>query len=156
MAKQTQKKSGSSPEHRNSSFNVTVLVVLAALITAVLLVPRGQEIQGQATAASSEFGVLDIKFDPPDALFYIDGQIRGNSPRTIIGLPTGGHSLTISAEGYYSYEANFIVLPGKTTFLTVSLVEDDSGLVVNAGANAGNGNTIPELNDRISRISQEH
>jgi len=73
---------------------------------------------------SHEFGTLNVRVQPADAVVVIDGE-RWDSPeggsRLIVELSAGSHRIEVRKEGFKPYTATVQIRPGQTEALNISL-----------------------------------
>ena len=69
--------------------------------------------RGQKKAVSIRLlpvkGSIAVSSDPPDAVVYLDGAIKGNTPFFIYGVMVGQHSLKLAKAGYEDWERQITV-----------------------------------------------
>jgi hypothetical protein len=85
--------------------------------------PRRTAPEPYREAAPPEYGALDVRVQPRDAVVTVDGE-RWESPDAgsiILQLADGTHRVEIRKEGYRTYSADVRVRRGETTTLNVSL-----------------------------------
>ena len=74
--------------------------------------------------ANPEFGTLNVRVQPADAVVIIDGE-RWDSPeggsRLIVELFAGSHKIEVRKEGFKTYTATLQIRPGQTETLNISL-----------------------------------
>jgi tetratricopeptide (TPR) repeat protein len=61
-----------------------------------------------------KYGNLTVKTTPPGAMIFVDGNLRGVSPITLADLPSGGHQLKGTKEGYKEFIQQVTVMPYAT------------------------------------------
>jgi hypothetical protein len=73
---------------------------------------------------SSNFGTLNIRVQPGDAVVVIDGE-KWDSPeggsRLIVQLSGGSHRVEVRKDGFKPYTATIQIRPGETQALNISL-----------------------------------
>jgi hypothetical protein len=73
---------------------------------------------------STEFGTLNLRVQPPDAIVAIDGE-RWDSPeggsRLAVQLPAGSHRVEVRKDGFRPYTQTIQIRPGESQTLNVSL-----------------------------------
>lgn len=67
-------------------------------------------------------GSLEITTSPPGAQVLLNTVNRGISPLTLANLSNGNYTITVMDEGYVTTEQIVLVVPGRTTQITVTLV----------------------------------
>ena len=79
---------------------------------------------GDRRGENGDFGTLNIRVQPADAVVVIDGE-RWDSPeggsRLSVQLPAGSHRVEVSKEGFRPYAATIQIRPGEPQTLNVSL-----------------------------------
>jgi len=68
-------------------------------------------------------GTLSVITDPPGALVYIDGEMKGISPATIPGLSAGSHSVVLIMDGYQDFKTTTMITPGMTAEFVTGLAK---------------------------------
>jgi hypothetical protein len=81
--------------------------------------------QGDRRAPESrDFGTLNLRVQPIDAVVIIDGE-RWDSPeggsRLVLQLAGGSHRLEVRKDGFRTYTSTFQIRPGETQALNISL-----------------------------------
>ncbi len=61
------------------------------------------------------FGSLSVTTNPPGALVYVDGAVKGVSPTTVPMLAEGTHSIVLVMDGYEDLRTTITVNPGTTS-----------------------------------------
>ena len=73
---------------------------------------------------SRDFGTLNVRVQPGDAVVVIDGE-RWDSPeggsRLVVQLAGGRHRVEVSKDGFKSYSSTVEIRPGETQSLNISL-----------------------------------
>jgi PEGA domain len=89
--------------------------------TAPLGQPRPPTVQAGNPAAG--FGVLSLRFRPPDAVVTIDGQewLTAAPGELVIHLGAGVHVIGLKAAGYQSFSRDVEIRDGETAELNVSV-----------------------------------
>lgn len=77
-------------------------------------------------------GVLNIETNPSDASININGQYSGNTNRAIPNLTTGDYSISLTKEGYYTYNRNVEVKHGLATIIVAPLIKQTGAEAVAA------------------------
>jgi len=80
------------------------IVNYLVIILAVTLLLSGCDITGKA---ASDFGTLEVTSEP-DAMFYVNGDYRGESPEST-ALSPGTYTIKISKPNYYDYETSVTI-----------------------------------------------
>lgn len=85
---------------------------------------RPGERRDDRVADSRDFGTLNIRVQPGDAVVVIDGE-RWDSPeggsRLIVQLSGGSHRVEVRKDGFKPYTTTIQIRPGETQSLNVSL-----------------------------------
>jgi hypothetical protein len=75
--------------------------------------------------ASTDFGTLNVRVQPADAVITIDGE-RWDSPeggsRLIVQLAAGEHRIEVKKEGFKTYTSTVQIRPGENQTVNVSLL----------------------------------
>lgn len=77
----------------------------------------------QAGVPAEGFGVLSLRFRPPDATVTIDGQdwLSSAPGELVVHLGAGVHDLTVRARGYQLFRTEVTIRVGETSELNVSV-----------------------------------
>ena len=71
-----------------------------------------------------EFGTLNLRVQPEDAIVTIDGD-RWDSPqggsRLVVQLTPGTHRIEVRKDGFRTYTSTIQIRPGESQTLNVSL-----------------------------------
>jgi hypothetical protein len=85
---------------------------------------RPDQPRGDRAPESRDFGTLNVRVQPADAVVIIDGE-RWDSPeggsRLIVQLAGGSHRIEVRKDGFKTYTSTFQVRPGETQSLNISL-----------------------------------
>jgi len=73
-----------------------------------------------AAASTSGASRVNIKSDPAGAEIYLDGEMVGSTPSTLV-IPSGRHIIRIHADGHADWERNLNILPGSEITLSANL-----------------------------------
>lgn len=74
------------------------------------------------TGTSGGIGTIKLSSNPSGADVFINGEMRGTTPTTISGIPSGSVKIIVSKEGQSRYSTQVSLEPGETKNLgTVSL-----------------------------------
>jgi hypothetical protein len=77
-----------------------------------------------ARPEAREFGTLNIRVQPGDAVVIVDGE-RWDSPeggsRLVLEVAAGQHRIEVRKDGFKPYTSTIQVRPGETQTLNVSL-----------------------------------
>jgi hypothetical protein len=68
-------------------------------------------------------GSLSVTTTPPDAIVYIDGQMKGITPATIPGLSAGSHSIVLIMDGYEDFKTTTDITPGTSSEFVTGLAK---------------------------------
>jgi hypothetical protein len=68
-----------------------------------------------------EYGVLFIESQPLGAMISIDDRPRGTAPALLRDVPTGPHTIRVTAEGYVPWEEQIVVEFNDRTELPITL-----------------------------------
>jgi len=102
----------------NRDHNRHVLTV--SIILALLLISITPAVL--ADTSSSLFGTLTVSSVPSGANLVFDNVNKGNTPVTVQNVLAGSHTISLTKDGYYEYDADITVVGGKTTTLSIPLV----------------------------------
>jgi hypothetical protein len=91
---------------------ISSLVCLSAILMPVSAVP----------VDLTTMGSLSIVSDPPGSDVYLDGFYQGLTPVTINYLAPGSHDIQLDHAGYYDWKSTTVVVPGKTTTVSGTLI----------------------------------
>ena len=73
---------------------------------------------------SREFGTLNVRVQPADAVVTIDGE-RWDSPeggsRLVVQLTGGSHRIEVRKDGFKTYTSTVQIRPGEAQSLNISL-----------------------------------
>jgi len=103
----------------NRVLNPHVLTV--SIILALLLISFAPIVS--ADTSSPLFGTLKVSSTPSGASLVLDNVNKGSTPVTIQSVLAGGHTISLSKDGYYEYDADISVPGGTTTTLSIPLVK---------------------------------
>lgn len=67
-------------------------------------------------------GTVNTNSNPPGAKLYIDGTLKGYTPKNVCGLGSGLHEILVKKIGYADYVANVNIYSGQSLSLDVNLV----------------------------------
>ena len=71
------------------------------------------------TTAMASTGTLSVTTEPPGAIVYIDGEMKGITPATIPGLTAGTHTIRLILDGYEDFTTTTEIPAGTTSeFMT--------------------------------------
>jgi hypothetical protein len=80
--------------------------------------------RGDRAPESRDFGTLNVRVQPADAVVIIDGE-RWDSPeggsRLMVQLAAGPHRIEVRKDGFRTYTSTFQIRPGETQALNISL-----------------------------------
>lgn len=93
---------------------------------------------------------LKIKITPPNALIYVDEELRFTNGKDEITLSEGTHTLEFKKEGFASQSTQVILRADKTMELAVTLQEQKSEPVVNTTPDPRRDE--PDWNDKAVRL----
>jgi hypothetical protein len=88
--------------------------------------PQGRPLPppGRGGERGAEFGTLNLRVQPPDAVVVIDGE-RWDSPeggsRLVVQLPAGPHRIEVRRDGFRTYTQTIQIRAGEQQTLNVSL-----------------------------------
>ena len=85
--------------------------------------PTGSATTQAGKTTTGETGSLTITTTPPGATVYVDGEMKGNTPATIPGLPSGKHTVQLILAGYSTLNTTISIEPGTTTVYSTGLVQ---------------------------------
>ncbi|MBF0380067.1 MAG: PEGA domain-containing protein [Magnetococcales bacterium] len=80
-----------------------------------------QEFKLHLTMVDSIPAVLDIRSEPDEAEWSIDGRIKGVTPQFLDKIPAGQHQITVKKPGYHNWTGGFTAKNGELTILKVKL-----------------------------------
>ena len=85
---------------------------------------RPDQPRGDRAPQSRDFGTLNLRVQPMDAVVIIDGE-RWDSPeggsRLVVQLSGGSHRIEVRKEGFRTYTSTFQIRPGEAQSLNISL-----------------------------------
>jgi hypothetical protein len=71
-------------------------------------------------------GSLSVSSSPSGAAVYVDGLYRGITSTIVGNLAQGSHSVRLSKAGYQDWTGSASIVPGATTYLSPTLVVDQT------------------------------
>lgn len=75
----------------------------------------------KSTSPQTQYGKIRIKTDVPQAIVLVDNKMVGKGSGTYSDIPTGRHTIRVTAEGYQDWAKKVRVNAGRTSMLNVSL-----------------------------------
>jgi PEGA domain/Viral BACON domain len=75
-------------------------------------------------------GSIYVNSIPSYANIYLDGSIEGTTPKTILGVSVGSHTIKITKSGYEDYIEQVTVTSGETASVSVDLVKQTGSIYV--------------------------
>jgi hypothetical protein len=69
-------------------------------------------------------GTLTINSNPTNALIHLDGVAQGTTPKSILNLKAGPHTVMLSYPGYNDWTGTVTIVAGATMPITISLVAE--------------------------------
>ena len=97
----------------------------------------------RAGANDEAEGSLSVSTTPPGAAIYVDGELRGESPLDLAGLPVGDHRVKLVKDGYLENSRVLSVEVDRTTAVDVTLTESagaaPGAVQVRSGGGGGGG-----------------
>lgn len=94
---------------------LTVSIILALLL--IFITPAVL-----ADTSSPLFGTVKVSSIPSGAKLVFDNVNKGTTPVTVQNVLAGSHTISLTKDGYFEYDADIAVSGGKTTTLSVPLV----------------------------------
>jgi len=79
-----------------------------------------------ANCVLNQIGNLFVNSLPTNATIYLDNIYAGYTPKTILGIQSGNHSLRLKKTGYYDYVTSVYIYTGQTTNITVTLQQNQT------------------------------
>ncbi|MCK4731421.1 MAG: PEGA domain-containing protein, partial [Methanophagales archaeon] len=67
-------------------------------------------------------GSISVTSSPSGASVYLDGSLKGKTPKTITGVSAGSHTIKLSESGYIDYTRTTSVKAGETKQIYAKLV----------------------------------
>lgn len=67
---------------------------------------------------------LSVATVPAGAAVYVDGQLKGSAPLSLVELPAGDHRVTVAMEGYLENSRVVSLQPGRPQAVQVKLTPD--------------------------------
>ncbi|CAD7771547.1 Outer membrane protein assembly factor BamB [Candidatus Methanoperedenaceae archaeon GB50] len=74
-------------------------------------------------AFSSSIGSIHIVSHPFDATIYLDDTYKGTTPKTLISVSPGSHTIKLTKSGYEDYTTTVYVLAGDTESIDATLTQ---------------------------------
>ena len=109
-------------------------------------VPMPERPGDRRAPESRDFGTLNVRVQPADAIVIIDGE-RWDSPeggsRLVVQLAGGSHRIEVRKDGFKTYTSTFQIRPGESQSLNISLT---------AGGNLAPWNEQPAGGARTPRL----
>jgi len=99
--------------------NIALVPVSTVTTTAA---PTPQPTATVTAVPTTEYGSLSVTTSPAGARVFVDGELKGNTPTTIPGIPAGKHTLLVSYPGYIDLNTTVIISAGKTAEYSTTLV----------------------------------
>ncbi len=95
-----------------------------AVAVAAPAVAAPQPTPPPAAAAPAQIAShVKIQSDPPGAEIYLDGQMVGSTPSTLM-IPSGNHTFRVHASGHPDWTRQVNILPGSEITLSANLDKD--------------------------------
>lgn len=101
----------------------TLILLAAATLTAIFYV-KGYRVDPDGGVKKT--GVISINSSPIRATIRVDGEKIGKSPKTLATVEPGTYTVTISREGYGTWEKEITVVEGKATPIHAFLFKDNA------------------------------
>jgi len=80
-----------------------------------------------ATEAQTQSGSLKVSANVSKARVYVDGQKKGSTPVSLMGIEPGTHQVKVVKDGYQDYEDSVLVSAGKELEVRALLEKKISG-----------------------------
>ena len=81
-------------------------------------------------------GSISVTSSPSGASVYLDGSLKGKTPKTITGVSAGSHTIKLSKSGYNDYTRTTSVIAGETKRINLSLQATGSIYVTSSPSGA--------------------
>lgn len=103
------------PQEQDRIISIKALNISKPVEEATLLVYQYSDGVGATT------GFISISSSPQGARIYLDDEPDGDTPRTLIGIPPGSHTIRLEKSGYEDYTETVHVSAGGETIVSASL-----------------------------------
>lgn len=87
---------------------------------AAVAAPSAAPVQAPVVSATQATSRVSIQSDPTGAEIYLDGQMVGSTPSTLM-IPTGSHQFRVHAPGHADWARTVNILAGSEITLSASL-----------------------------------
>ncbi|MFW6070843.1 MAG: PEGA domain-containing protein [Candidatus Bipolaricaulota bacterium] len=88
-----------------------------------VLIESGESKKIQARLERIDYATVSISSDPPGAEIYVDGQLKGETPRRF-SVEAGERTIELRKEGYLNREREISLYPNESRELSVELTSE--------------------------------
>ena len=129
--------------HDRRSHVVTSYFLVVLLVWSLVLGP----VTLAANETGAAAGTLSVVSEPPGVTVYVDGQVRGETPLDVDGLPAGDHRVKLVKPGYLENSRVVTLRTDRAVTVEVKLTptagQPRNAVQVEAGAGGGGVFTGP-------------
>ena len=130
------------------TFIYTLMVIAVVSIVAILILVIQGYRYNRFDGKLEQGGLVQFNSRPSGATVTVDSATLANKTANKVTLTAGGHTISMSREGYSSWKKDVVVRPGSVLWLTYALLVPNSPVVETAVQYTAVASALPSPNQK--------